>query len=200
MPNSYACGVRATAMQVTNLVPTSTGSALRQCRRALNFRISHTHRSIPDQIRIVPYRTDHAEAFYALNRAWLDANDLYEPADEHHLANPVASILEPGGCIFVALHGDAVVGTAAVAPHGHAEVEIAKLTVAESARGNGLGRRLAQACVDQARMMGAERIVLVSNSRLQAALKLYESMGFTRTAVPADVPYTNADVAMELHL
>jgi putative acetyltransferase len=149
---------------------------------------------------IVDYRAEHADAFYALNRAWLDQHELFEPHDDEQLRDPVGSIIVPGGAIFVALRGYEVVGTAAVAPCGEAEMELIKLTVAQSARGSGLGRRLADTCLEFARAAGVKRVVLVSSSRLSAALKLYESMGFVHRPLPADVPYETADVYMVLDL
>jgi putative acetyltransferase len=149
---------------------------------------------------IIPFRERDAEAFYQLNRLWLDAHELYEPPDERQLADPAGEILEPGGAIFVAVLADTVVGTAAVVPHGLGVVELAKLTVADSARGQGLGRRLAVRCLDHARAMGAHRAVLVSSTRLGPALRLYESLGFTHRAPPATLAYATADVYMELEL
>ena len=149
---------------------------------------------------IVPFRAEHARAWYALNRAWLDEHHLYEPADERQLADPVGTILDAGGAIFIALRGRDVVGTAAIAPHGPGELELIKLTVHESARGEGLGRRLADTCLAHARALGAARVVLVSSSRLGAALKLYESMGFEHRPLPDALPYATADVYMVVSL
>ena len=151
-------------------------------------------------LEIVPFQPEHAAAFHALNRAWLDEHGLYERADEVQLANPQGEILDAGGAILVALRDAEVVGTAAVIPHGPGEMELAKVTVARTARGAGLGRRLTEACVAEARARGMRRLVLVSSSRLEAALRLYESIGFVHQAVPADVPYRSADVYMELDL
>jgi putative acetyltransferase len=151
-------------------------------------------------IDIVPFRPEHGAAFYALNRVWLDANGLFEPPDEEQLADPTGSILAVGGAIFVATRGGEVVGTAALVPHGPGVLELAKFTVAESARGNGLGRRLADACLTHARQAGARRVSLVSSTRLGPALRLYESLGFQHRPVPDDVPYETADVYMEMEL
>ena len=150
--------------------------------------------------QIIPFRDQDAEAFYRLNRAWLDAHELYEPADEKQLADPRGEIFASGGAIFVAVTGDEVVGTAAVVPHGPGVVEIAKLTVADAARGQGLGRRLAEHSLAHASTMGARRVVLVSSSRLGAALRLYESLGFRHVAPPDTPVYATADVYMELDL
>lgn len=151
-------------------------------------------------LEIVPFRPEHAAGFYALNRAWLDEHDLYELADEAQLRNPQSEILDAGGAIIVALQDGEVVGTAAVVPHGPGEMELAKVTVARAVRGAGLGRRLTEASVAEARARGARRLVLVSSSKLGTALRLYESMGFLHKPLPPVLPYESADVYMELDL
>lgn len=151
-------------------------------------------------IAIVPFRPEHGDAFYALNRAWLDAFGLYEEPDEVHLRDPHGSIIAPGGAVFVALDGSDVIGTAAIAPHGDGEMELIKLTVAEPARGTGLARRLVDTCIAFARHANVPRVVLVSNSNLVAAVKLYEKMGFVHRPMPASNPYATADVYMEFTL
>jgi putative acetyltransferase len=156
--------------------------------------------ALPVSYEIVPFRPEHAAAWYTLNRAWLDEHVLYEPADERQLADPAGTILDAGGAIFIALRDGEVVGTAAIAPHGPDELELIKLTVHERARGTGLGRRLADTCLAHARTLGATRVVLVSSSRLGAAIKLYESMGFEHRPLPDGVPYASADVYMVLEL
>jgi putative acetyltransferase len=152
------------------------------------------------QMTIVTFRPDHAEAFYRLNRAWLDEHDLYEPADEVQIADPQGSVIGKGGAVFIAESDGVVVGTAALVPHGPGEVELLKVTVAEAARGGGLGRRLVEVCIARARDMGAHTMILVSSSRLQPALRLYERMGFTHRPLPSSLPYATADVCMELRI
>ena len=159
--------------------------------------------SSPEAVKrmtIVTFRPEHAEAFYRLNRAWLDEHDLYEPADEVQIADPQGSVIDKGGAVFIAESDGAVVGTAALVPHGPGEVELLKVTVAEVARGAGLGRRLVEVCIAHARDMGAHTMILVSSSRLKAALRLYERMGFTHRPLPPSLPYATADVCMELRL
>jgi putative acetyltransferase len=146
------------------------------------------------------FRPEHAAAFDSLNRAWLTAYDLLEAADEPHLTDPAGQILAHGGQIFVALQDEAVVGTCAVVPHGPVAFEVAKLAVAPTARGRGIGRELVDACLGYAQQRGARQAVLVSNSRLEAALRLYEQLGFRYAPLPATMPYATADVYMELEL
>jgi ribosomal protein S18 acetylase RimI-like enzyme len=66
----------------------------------------------------------------------------------------------------------------------------------------GIGRRLLQHAVTEAKRMGAKSLFLGSNSKLENAVHLYESIGFRH--VPAEslpeMPYVRANVFMELPL
>lgn len=155
--------------------------------------------STPD-VCIDTYRPEDQPAFDSLNRAWLTEHGLLEAPDEEQLADPVGHILAPGGQIFVARRSGTVIGTCAVLPLGEGVWELVKLTVAPSAQGVGLGRRLVEACLDWAREAGAERVVLLSSSKLGAAVRLYEGLGFRHAPLPADAMYVTADVYMELDL
>jgi ribosomal protein S18 acetylase RimI-like enzyme len=150
-------------------------------------------------ISIDTYRPEHADRFAELNREWLRQYNLLEPSDEAQLVDPETHFLRDGGQIFVALHEGQVVGTCAISPHQQ-ELEIAKLAVSSEFRGQGLARRLVDRCISHARTLRAPRITLLSNSQLQAALKLYESMGFQYRPVPDVTGYDTADVYMVLDL
>lgn len=151
-------------------------------------------------MEIIAYQDRHADDFARLNREWLDQFGLYEEADGKHLYSPRETILEIGGEIFIVERDGRVVGTCALVPEGHDVYEIAKLVVSQESRGEGLGRRLATFAVDRARERGAVRVVLLSSSKLGAALTLYESLGFERRPMPPDQPYATADVYMELEI
>src|SRR6185503_3732135 len=112
------------------------------------------------------YRREHAQVFDALNRAWLEGNGLLEPADEPHLTNPDETIIAAGGQIFVAIEDGMVVGTCAIAPHGPGELEIVKLAVSPTVQGRGIGGALVDASLNFARRQGAQRVTLLSSSRL----------------------------------
>lgn len=149
---------------------------------------------------VEPFRPPHAAEFERLNREWLEGHGLIEAADEPSLRDPVGTILQPGGQIFVALDKGEVVGTCAIVPtHEDPTVwELVKLAVAPSSRGTGLGRRLVEESLSFARDRGGRRVVLLSSSLLTDALRLYGRVGFRRAEVPAWNPYRTADVYMEL--
>jgi GNAT superfamily N-acetyltransferase len=58
------------------------------------------------------------------------------------------------------------------------------LFVVESARGGGYGRALVEAAFESARARGCKRIELDVNEQNEAALRFYESLGFTTEPKP----------------
>ena len=84
--------------------------------------------------------------------------------------------------------------------HGGGVYELAKMAVSPRAQGRGYGDLLVGAAVEFARAAGAEVLMLLSNSRLQTALRLYEKHGFRHVPVSAGRHYARVDVQMELRL
>jgi putative acetyltransferase len=72
--------------------------------------------------------------------------------------------------------------------------------VAAAARGRGYGDRLMEAALAFSRGTGARRVVIVSNTRLAAAIRLYERHGFVRVPLEADERYARADIRLEREL
>jgi GNAT superfamily N-acetyltransferase len=60
------------------------------------------------------------------------------------------------------------------------EAEFRALGVAPAARGRGVGRALTQWCLDEARRLGARRLVLCSLDSMHEAHRLYATLGFRR--------------------
>jgi ribosomal protein S18 acetylase RimI-like enzyme len=153
-----------------------------------------------DDVVVVPYRAELAPAFEALNREWIERFFEVEAADEAVFADPEGTVIAGGGQIFFALLGGEPVGTVAVFPH-RGEYELAKMAVTPRAQGRGIGDRLLEAAVRFARDAGVDELVLVTNSSLAPAIRLYEKHGFRHVPVdPATSEYARADVRMTLRL
>ena len=147
-------------------------------------------------MEIVEFELAHAAAFKALNEAWIGKYFAVEPKDREVLDDPQGKIIAKGGRILMALQDGEPVGCAALLKMSDGGYEVAKMTVSESLRGSGLGRRLMQRCIDAGAEMGASRLYLETNSGLGPALGLYRAMGFHDLAPVATV-YARADVFME---
>ena len=140
-----------------------------------------------------------AEAFFELNREWIQRYFWLEPADLEVLWHPQTAILDNGGRILVAERNGVCVGCCALIAMGPGEYELAKMAVAPAERRHGIGRRLMTAAIALAEEMGATRLYLESNATLPGAIALYESMGFRHLPKERIKPshYARADVFME---
>src|SRR3954454_8742574 len=137
------------------------------------------------------------DAFRRLNEEWIERYFAIEAKDRETLENPRA-ILDKGGAILIAEANGAAVGCCALVPMQLAgDLELAKMAVTPSHQGRGLGKKLIAAAIDEARGMGASRLVLETNSKLAPALALYERMGFTRIESLFPSEYSRSDVWME---
>ena len=145
---------------------------------------------------IVDFEPAHAAAFRTLNEAWISKHFRLEAADHLVLDDPVGQVIDKGGQIFVALDEGRPVGCVALKAMSDGGFEVAKMTVAETHRGTGLGRALLQRCIDVGATVGAPRLYLETNAKLGPAMSLYRALGF-RDLPPAETPYDRCDVFME---
>jgi putative acetyltransferase len=151
-------------------------------------------------VTVVPYRREFRAAFERLNRDWIETFFVLEPADREIFSDPEGHILASGGEIFFVLEGSQVRGTCAVLRHGPEDCEIAKMAVAPEARGRGYGDLLMEAAIRFARKVGVSRIIIVSNTVLEPAIRLYEKHGFARVPLTSDGRYRRANIRLELNL
>ena len=149
------------------------------------------------RMEIVDFRPDLAPAFKALNEAWITRLFALEPKDREVLGDPQGKVIDAGGHLLFAEEAGEIVGCVALMRLADGGYEVAKMTVSESLRGSGLGRRLMQRCIEAGAEAGAPRLYLETNSSLAPALGLYRAMGFRKIAEPPATDYVRCDVWME---
>jgi GNAT superfamily N-acetyltransferase len=102
----------------------------------------------------------------------------------------------------MALQDGVAIGTCALLAMGDDAFEVAKTTVSQTHRGLGIGKKLLAHVIEYARSVGARRLYLETNSKLQNAIHVYESLGFRHLPAERVQPssYARANVYMELWL
>ena len=149
---------------------------------------------------VVRYREELRDAFERLNREWIETYFVLEAADREILGDPQGNIIDPGGQVFFVLDRGEVQGTCAVLRYSAEECEIAKMAVAPAARGRGYGDLLMEASLAFAREIDSRRVVIVSNTVLSPAIRLYQKHGFVQVPLASDGRYRRANIRLELEL
>ncbi len=131
--------------------------------------------------QIENWKPQYTKYFEALNRGWItrffDENAI-EPFEVELLTHPDKEILNKGGHLFFAIEDGNVLGCVALLKHGETEYEISKLAVDPAAQGKGVANQLFEAIFSYAKDNNINKLILESNTRLKAAMGLYNKYGF----------------------
>ncbi|MEO8574948.1 MAG: GNAT family N-acetyltransferase [Pyrinomonadaceae bacterium] len=151
-----------------------------------------------DTVQIVEFDPVYAKDFADLNYQWIAEAYGIEPHDHEILDHPYEAVVAPGGQVFFALVDSAVAGTVAMIPYDEDAFELTKMAVDPAFRGRGIGDRLMKACIEFVRSRYRKRIILESNTKQAAAVKLYRKFGFKETPLDPNSQYVRANIRMEL--
>ena len=150
-------------------------------------------------IEIINFDPKYRDDFKILNEEWLNNYFVVESFDQKQLENPESEILEKGGEIFFAKDDEKIIGTASLL-YNNGYYELAKMAVTETYKGKGIGNILMRHCIEAAKKLEAEKMILLSNKKLVPAISMYEKFGFREVEVDPDNPYDRCDIKMELSL
>ncbi|MBN8862413.1 MAG: GNAT family N-acetyltransferase [Sphingobacteriales bacterium] len=148
-------------------------------------------------LKIVDYQPAHQPFFDALNRAWIEEWFQMEAVDEWVLTNPDKALLDTGGAILMAEWDGRPVGTVALRKVADDCYEFTKMAVDPAYRRRGIAEELTKASFRHAAILGAQEIILYSNTKNEAAIRLYERIGFQHLPVEKGV-YERANVKMRI--
>ncbi len=152
-----------------------------------------------NNVTIIPFKNDFADDFAALNKAWLKKYFEVEPMDEKMLGNPKLHYIDEGGFIYFATFNNNIAGTIALLKVSDKIFELSKMAVDEKYQGKGIGSKMIDHCLQEAKKMNLEKVILYSNTGLLPAIHLYEKFGFKPVA-DFTSEYKRADIKMELAL
>jgi ribosomal protein S18 acetylase RimI-like enzyme len=150
-------------------------------------------------IKIVDYQQQHQPYFEKFNRRWIEEYFVMEAVDEFVLTNPEEAILKPGGAILMALYNGTVAGTVALRKVNDSIYEFTKMAVEERFQRKGIAEALSYASFKKAKELGADEVILYSNSILTPAINLYEKLGFKHASIGTG-EYKRSDVKMTISI
>ena len=153
-------------------------------------------------IQIIDWQPVHQTAWKNLNMAWISRDYEVEQVDLDTLEFPEKYFINGGGAVLLAQRetDGEIIGTVALQPFGNGVLELAKMTVAENARGLKIGELLGTAALERARQLGAKRVFLLSNAtKSYQAINLYFKLGFRCVALESN-EFKRANIQMEILL
>lgn len=149
-------------------------------------------------MEIISYQKKFKKDFAELNLVWIKKYFKVEPEDIKMLDN-VEDLLANGAAVYFAVEQDKAIATCMVVPRNGQIWEICKLATDEHYMGKGAGSAVLKACMDYAKEHGANKLMIVSNSILSAAMHLYSKVGFKE--VPIDnMEYERVNIQLERNI
>lgn len=160
------------------------------------FKSMHAQKSV----EIIEYDKKYSQEFYDINAQWIGENFVLEDVDKYVLSNPEDAILKDGGVILLAKYNGAIVGTGALMKMPDGAFEFTKMGVLQHLRGLKIGEKLLIAAIERAKEMKVPRLFLLTNKKQEAAIHLYEKLGFIHSQEIMDKyghEYERCNVAMD---
>jgi GNAT superfamily N-acetyltransferase len=105
------------------------------------------------------------------------------PGYDADLTQILGTYCRAGGGFWVLEDGRHVIGSVGVLPLSPAEIEIKRVYLAASLRGQGWGRSLVEHAISWAAERGHTRVRLWSDVKFQRSHGMYERLGFVRTGI-----------------
>ncbi|MCD8085088.1 MAG: GNAT family N-acetyltransferase [Clostridiales bacterium] len=147
-------------------------------------------------MKIIPFEERYRQDFIDFNTDWIVSN--FGRLEEHDLETfeTIDETLQGGGMIFFAVEEDTALAACMAAPMEGTTWEICKLGSNKNLPHKGAGSAVFRACMDWALDHGAQRLFILSNSRLKPALHIYEKFGFREVRLD-NYEYVRGDIAFE---
>jgi len=167
-----------------------------QTKNGKTYRPFMNYSNTDQKIEIIEYRESLTSKFRELNVAWLQKYFYVEPIDEEILSRPEQFIIHKGGYIFFSTVNNEVAGTFALIRISDHVYELGKMAVDERYRGRKVGNRMVEFCLLKAKELGANKVILYSNTKLKPAIHLYKKYGFVEVPMDSTI-YKRSDIKME---
>lgn len=148
-------------------------------------------------MEIVEYQEKYKADFIRFNTDWIVDNFGFLEEEDNDTFFHIEESLEKGAMIYFAVENGVVLATCMAKPLDNCGTwELCKLASNKHVPHKGAGSAVFKSAMDWAVSHGAKRLFILSNSKLKAALHIYEKYGFREVKLK-DYEYIRGDIAFE---
>ena len=145
---------------------------------------------------LVENEIQYLDGFIRLNEEWILKYFELEDADFALAANP-NQIINDGDYILSLVSENKVVGVCALFNNGDGVFKLARMALSPKVQGKGLGNKLICAALEKLTLIGANKVYLLSNTKLESAISLYKKHGFKTVSLEQHPIYSRANIVMD---
>ena len=147
-------------------------------------------------MKVIPFEEKYRQDFIDFNTDWIVSNFGFLEEHDKETFHKIDEEMEAGAMIFFAVENDIALATCMAMPLEGTTWELCKLGSNKNIPHKGAGSAVFEASMKWALEHGAERLFILSNSKLKPALHIYENYGFREIKLD-DYEYVRGDIAFE---
>lgn len=147
-------------------------------------------------MKIIPFDEKYRQDFIDFNTDWIVSNFGFLEEHDKETFEKIDEEMKSGAMIFFAVENDIALATCMTKPMTDNSWEICKLGSNENLPHKGAGSAVFEAAMKWALNHGAQKLFILSNSKLKPALHIYRKYGFKEIKLD-NYEYIRGDIAFE---
>ena len=147
-------------------------------------------------MEVITFEEKYRQDFIDFNTEWIVSNFGFLEEHDKETFEKIDEAMEAGAMIFFAVEDGVALATCMAMPMQGTTWELCKLGSNKNVPHRGAGSAVFEAAMNWALNHGAERLFILSNSKLKPALHIYEKYGFREIKLE-DYEYVRGDIAFE---
>lgn len=147
-------------------------------------------------MELIEYDARYKGDFIQFNKDWIIDNFGFLESEDIETFEKIDEELASGAMIYFAVENGTALATCMTKPLENGTWEICKLASNKHKAHKGCGGSVFGAAVQWAVSHGAKRLFILSNSKLKAAIHIYENYGFKEIKLD-NYEYIRGDIAFE---
>lgn len=147
-------------------------------------------------MKVIPFEERYRQDFINFNTDWIVSNFGFLEEHDKETFEKIDEKIEAGAMIFFAVENDVALATCMAIPMEGTTWEICKLGSNKNIPHKGAGSAVFEEAMKWALNHGAERLFILSNSKLKPALHIYKKYGFKEIKFE-NYEYIRGDIAFE---